>query len=69
MNVLVSALWCRVFPPQDFGPNYELTEIFTRLSHWPEVATLQLCPIYFDQVTFGLPARHQVKHVMWVPLL
>lgn len=69
MDALVSSLWCRLFPGQDFEQNHKLNKIFARLLHWPELATLQLCPFYFDQVTYSLPTRDQVKHMMWVPLL
>lgn len=68
MDALVSALWYRLFPDQYFGQNHRLDQIFSRLSHWPDLATLQLCPYYFDQVTNSLPTRDQVKHT-WVPLL
>lgn len=68
MDALVSALWCRLFPRQDLGKNHELNKIFARLLHWPELATLQLCPYYFDHVTYRLPIRGQVRHV-WVLLL
>eukprot|EP00064_Thunnus_orientalis_P012728 superscaffoldBa00001988_g12763 len=33
------------------------------MSHRPELATLQICPYYFDQVTYHLPTRDQVKHM------
>lgn len=65
MEALVSALWCRLFPGQYSGQNHKLDQMFDRMSHWPELATLQLCPYYFDQVTYSLPTRGQVKH-MWV---
>lgn len=68
VDALVSALWCTLFPGHYFGQNHKLDQIFARMSHWPELATLQICPYYFDQVTYHLPNRDQVKH-MWVPLL
>lgn len=68
MDALVSAVWCILFPGQHFGQNHRLDQIFAKMSHWPELATVWLCPYYFDQVTYSLPTRDQVKHV-WVPLL
>ena len=68
MDALVSALWCRLFPEQHFGQNVRLDKIFARFSNHPGVAALQLCPYYFDQVTYCLPTRDQVKD-MWVPLI
>ncbi|KAM7383075.1 hypothetical protein PAMP_002757 [Pampus punctatissimus] len=63
VEALVSALWRTLFPGQYFGQNCRLNEIFARMSHRPELATLQICPYYFDQVTYHLPTRDQVKHM------
>lgn len=68
LDALVSAMWRRLFLGQDFGQNHWLNKIFAKMSEWPELATLQLCPYYFDQVTYRLPTRDQVKH-KWVALL
>lgn len=68
MDGLVSALWCTLFPGQDFGQNHELDGLFAKMDHSPELATHELCPYYFDQVTYSLPTKEQVKH-RWVTLL
>lgn len=68
MDALVSALWRKLFPGQHYGQNHRLDVIFPRMSYWPEIATLPLCPFYFDQVSYSLPTRDQVKY-KWVPLL
>ncbi|KAG8009886.1 hypothetical protein GBF38_013953 [Nibea albiflora] len=62
MDGLVSALWCSLFPGQGFGQNHKLDGIFARMDHSPELATQELCPYYFDQVTYSLPTKEQVKH-------
>lgn len=67
-DALVSALWHTLFPGQYFGENHRLDHVFARMSHIPELATLDMCPYYFDHVTYHLPTRDKVKH-MWVPLL
>lgn len=61
MDVLVSILWNRLFPGKDFGQNHRLSEVFAMISHSPEWGTL-LLPYYFDQVTYTLPTKKQVKH-------
>ncbi|MEQ2274017.1 hypothetical protein XENORESO_012613 [Xenotaenia resolanae] len=53
---LVSALWHRIFPGLHFGPNHKLERIFARMLHHPESSAMQICPYYFDQVTWKLPA-------------
>lgn len=68
MNAFVSALWRRLYPRSFFGPNCCLDQVFAQMSHQPERAALKLCPYYFDQVTYSLPTREQVRN-MWVPLL
>lgn len=55
MDVVVSGLWYRLFPRQCFGRNHRVDQIFTRMSSCPEIAIPQLCPFYFDQVTYILP--------------
>ncbi|KAK5614051.1 hypothetical protein CRENBAI_011769 [Crenichthys baileyi] len=56
MDSLVSALWDRIFPRLHFGPNHKLERIFARMLHHPECSAMQICPYYFDQVTWRLPA-------------
>lgn len=63
MNGLVSALWRCLFPGQCFGHNHRLDSIFLRMSAWPELGNQQLCPLYFDHVTYSLPTRNKVKHM------
>lgn len=56
MDSLVSALWCRIFlGRRSFGPNHRLHRVFAQMHQRPVLAALQLCPFYFDQVTFSLP--------------
>ncbi|TKS82401.1 hypothetical protein D9C73_016510 [Collichthys lucidus] len=62
MDDLVSALWRSLLPGQDFGQNHKLDGIFDKMNHSPELATHELCPYYFDQVTYSLPTKEQVKH-------
>jgi len=65
MDGLASVLWCSIFPGQRYGPNRNLDRIFARMLSQPELAALQLCPYYFDQVTYSLP----ITCSQWVQLL
>lgn len=56
MDSLVPVLWDRMFPRLLFGPNHKLERIFGGMLHHPERSAMQICPYYFDQVTWRLPA-------------
>lgn len=56
MDRLVSTLWDRIFPGQLFGPDHRLDQVFSRTLHQSELLTQNICPYYFDQVAWSLPA-------------
>ncbi|KAM4567576.1 uncharacterized protein V3H82_011849 [Fundulus diaphanus] len=52
MDSLVSALWDGIFPGLGFGPNHRFERVFAKMPQHLE----QICPYYFDQVAWRLPA-------------